>query len=91
MIPDETPVEITYSVTVNIAPNQKVALQNSVHWKSYSTNGGTTNKIEEFSYKLSAGGSSGTTSHPNLTIKRLIKIIQAINWTELNLKFLNVN
>lgn len=71
VIPDETPVEITYSVTVNIAPNQKVALQNSVHWKSYSTNGGTTNKIEEFSYQLSAGGSSGTTAHPNLTIKKI--------------------
>ena len=70
VIPDETPVEITYSVIVNIAPNQKVALQNSVHWKSYSANGGTTNKIEEFSYQLSAGGSSGTTSHPNLTIKK---------------------
>lgn len=70
VIPDETPVEITYSVTVNIAPNQKVALQNSVHWKSYSTNGGTTNKIEQFSYQLSAGGSSGTTTHPNLTIKK---------------------
>ena len=70
VIPDETPVEITYSVTVNIAPNQKVALQNSVHWKSYSAKGGTTNKIEQFSYQLSAGGSSGTTSHPNLTIKK---------------------
>lgn len=71
VIPDETPVEITYSVTVNIAPNQNVALQNSVHWKSYSANGGTTNKIEEFSYQLSAGGSSGTTAHPNLTIKKI--------------------
>ena len=71
VIPDETPVEITYSVTVNIAPNQKVALQNSVHWKSYSANGGTTNKIKEFSYQLSAGGSSGTTTHPNLTIKKI--------------------
>lgn len=70
VIPDETPVEITYSVTVNVAPNQKVELQNSVHWKSYSTNGGTTNKIEQFSYQLSAGGSSGTTLHPNLTIKK---------------------
>ena len=70
VIPDKTPVRITYSVTVNIAPNQKVALQNSVHWKSYSANGGTTNKIKEFSYQLSAGGSSGTTSHPNLTIKK---------------------
>lgn len=71
VIPDKTPVKITYSVTVNVAPNQKVALQNSVHWKSYSTNGGTINKIEEFSYQLSAGGSSGTTSHPNLTIKKI--------------------
>ena len=70
VIPDKTPVEITYSVTVNIAPNQEVALQNSVHWKSYSANGGTTNKIEQFSYQLSAGGSSGTTLHPNLTIKK---------------------
>ena len=71
VIPDKTPVRITYSVTVNIAPNQKVALQNSVHWNSYSTNGGTTNKIEQFSYQLSAGGSSGTTAHPNLTIKKI--------------------
>lgn len=63
VIPDETPVEITYSVTVNIAPNKKVPLQNSVHWKSYSAKGGTTNKIEQFSYQLSVGGSSGTTSH----------------------------
>lgn len=71
VIPDKTPVRITYSVTVNIAPNQNVALQNSVHWKSYSANGGTTNRIEQFSYQLSAGGSSGTTSHPNLTIKKI--------------------
>ena len=70
VIPDKTPVKITYSVTVNVAPNQKVALQNSVHWKSYSANGGTINRIEQFSYQLSAGGSSGTTSHPNLTIKK---------------------
>lgn len=71
VIPDETPVEITYSVTVNIAPNKKVPLQNSVHWKSYSAKGGTTNKIEQFSYQLSVGGSSGTTSHPNLTIRKI--------------------
>lgn len=71
VIPDETPVEITYSVTVNIAPNKTVPLQNSVYWKSYSAKGGTTNKIEQFSYQLSAGGSSGTTLHPNLTIKKI--------------------
>ena len=71
VIPDETPVEITYSVTVNIAPNKTVPLQNSVHWKSYSVNGGTTNKIEQFSYQLSAGGSSGTTLHPTLTIRKI--------------------
>ena len=71
VIPDETPVEITYSITVNIAPNKTVPLQNSVHWKSYSANGGTTNKIEQFSYQLSAGGSSGTTSHPTLTIRKI--------------------
>lgn len=71
VIPDETPVEITYSVTVNIAPNKTVPLQNSVYWKSYSAKGGTTNKIEQFSYQLSAGGSSETTLHPNLTIKKI--------------------
>lgn len=71
VIPDETPVEITYSVTVNIAPNKTVPLQNSVHWKSYSVNGGTTNKIEQFSYQLSVGGSSGTTLHPTLTIRKV--------------------
>lgn len=70
-IPDETPVEITYSVTVDVAPKEEVNVKNDVYWKSYETKGGATNTIENYSYTLSAGGSTGSTEHPGLTIKKI--------------------
>ncbi len=71
-IPDKTPVEITYSATVNVAPDtdKKVNVTNEVYWKSYSSGGGTTNTINNYSYTLNAGGSTESTEHPVLTIKK---------------------
>lgn len=71
-IPDKTPVEITYSATVNVAPDtdKKVNVTNEVYWKSYSSGGGATNTINNYSYTLNAGGSTGSTEHPVLTIKK---------------------
>lgn len=71
-IPDKTPVEITYSATVNVAPDtdKKVNVTNEVYWKSYSSRGGTTNTINNYSYTLNAGGSTESTEHPVLTIKK---------------------
>lgn len=71
-IPDKTPVEITYSATVNVAPDtdKKVNVTNEVYWKSYSSGGGATNTINNYSYTLNAGGSTESTEHPVLTIKK---------------------
>lgn len=71
-IPDKTPVEITYSATVNVAPDtdKKVNVTNEVYWKSYSSGGGATNTIRDYAYTLNAGGSTESTEHPVLTIKK---------------------
>lgn len=72
-IPDKTPVEITYSATVNVAPDTdtKVNVTNEVYWKSYSSGGGATNTINNYFYTLNAGGSTESTEHPTLTITKI--------------------
>lgn len=71
-IPDKTPVEITYSATVNVVPDtdKTVNVTNEVYWKSYSSDGGATNTIKNYSYTLNAGGSTESRAHPVLTIKK---------------------
>lgn len=72
-IPDKTPVEITYSATVDVAPDtgKKVNVTNEVYWKSYSSGGGATNTIRDYAYTLNAGGSTESTTHPPLTINKI--------------------
>lgn len=72
-IPDKTPVEITYSATVDVAPDtgKSVNVTNEVYWKSYSSGGGATNTINNYSYTLNAGGSTESTAHPPLTINKI--------------------
>ena len=72
-IPDKTPVEITYEATVNVAPDtgKTVNVTNEVYWKSYSSGGGATNTINNYSYTLNAGGSTESTEHPTLTINKI--------------------
>lgn len=72
-IPDKTPVEITYSATVNVAPDtdKTVNVTNEVYWKSYASGGGATNTINNYSYTLNAGGSTESTEHPTLTINKI--------------------
>lgn len=87
-IPDKTPVEITYSATVNVAPDtgKTVNVTNEVYWKSYSSGGGATNTINNYSYTLNAGGSTESTEHPVLTIKKtdpddLINKLQGVKFS----------
>ncbi|MCB5937055.1 prealbumin-like fold domain-containing protein [Mediterraneibacter sp. 210702-DFI.3.120] len=87
-IPDKTPVEITYSATVDVAPDtdKKVNVTNEVYWKSYSSGGGATNTINNYSYTLNAGGSTESTEHPVLTIKKtdpddLINKLQGVKFS----------
>lgn len=67
-IPDGTPVKITYSCKVNVAPNTEVRVANKVYWKNYKTTGGKENVIPTFSYNLNVGGTTETTAHPQLKI-----------------------
>lgn len=70
-IPNEKKIIITYTVTVNIAPDTSTKVSNKVYWKSYGNDGGKNDVIPDFSYNLNAGGSTTTTDNPHLTIKKI--------------------
>lgn len=70
-IPNEKKIIITYTVTVNIAPDTSAQVSNKVYWKSYGNDGGKNDVIPDFSYNLNAGGSTTTTDNPHLTIKKI--------------------
>ena len=70
-IPNEKKIIITYTVTVNIAPDTPTNVSNKVYWKSYGNDGGKNDVIPDFSYNLNAGGSTTTTDNPHLTIKKI--------------------
>lgn len=70
-IPNEKKIIITYTVTVNIAPDTSTKVSNKVYWKSYGNDGGKNDVIPDFSYNLNAGGSTTTTDNPHLTFKKI--------------------
>ena len=70
-ISNEKKIIITYTVTVNIAPDTSTKVSNKVYWKSYGNDGGKNDVIPDFSYNLNAGGSTTTTDNPHLTIKKI--------------------
>ena len=70
-IPNEKKIIITYTVTVNIAPDTTSKVSNKVYWKSYGSDGGKNDVIPDFSYNLNAGGSTTTTDNPYLIIKKI--------------------
>lgn len=69
-IPDSTPVRITYSCKVKVAPGEdnETSVSNNVHWKNYAQTGGANDKIEHFGYNLNASGTTETETHPQLKI-----------------------
>ncbi len=69
-IPNEKKIIITYTVTVNIAPDISTKVSNKVYWKSYGNDGGKNDVIPDFSYNLIAGGSTTTTDNPHLQSRR---------------------
>ena len=69
-IPDGEPIKITYTAILNAPPKEKVDLNNNVYWKSYK-NDKVKVTNEMVSYSISTGGSSGTSQHPVLTIKKI--------------------
>lgn len=68
-LPDDQPLTITYSATINAAPGQEINISNKAHWEGYSAGEGTIVKKENFSY--SVGGTVGTEERPSLKIIKL--------------------
>ena len=60
-IPNNVPVKITYTATINAPPGQKVDFSNIVYWEKYSPSSGTNVKQENYSYTAGGTVSSGST------------------------------
>lgn len=59
-VPDDKPITLTYTATVNVPPETAVSFSNEAYWENYSYTSGET--VKEEGYKYYAGGSvsSGT-------------------------------
>lgn len=67
-IPNGKKVTIEYTATVKINSGQTKNINNKVYWEGYSE---LANKnFDNFSYTASAGGSTSTTTKPELTIEK---------------------
>lgn len=53
-IPNNVPIKITYTVTVNAKPNDSVVVSNTAYWKGYSKEGGET-VVSTYSYQAGGG------------------------------------
>lgn len=67
-IPNDVPIKIRYTVTVNMKPGDDVNIANTAYWKGYSENGGDT--VQE-SYSYSVSGIIQTSSVVNFKLTKL--------------------
>lgn len=67
-IPNDVPIKIRYTVTVNMKPGDSVNIANTAYWKGYSENGGDT--VQE-SYSYSVSGIIQTSSVVNFKLTKL--------------------
>ena len=67
-IPNDVPIKIRYTVTVNMKPGDAVNIVNTAYWKGYSENGGDT-VLESYSYSVS--GIIQTSSVVNFKLTKL--------------------
>lgn len=66
-IPNNIPIKITYTATVNAKPGDSVNIANAAYWKGYSENGGETVQ-ERYSYNVS--GTIGASSVVNFKLTK---------------------
>lgn len=66
-LPNGIPITITYTATVNAAPNQTIGFSNEAYWKNYSSSG---QKVEEKTYSYEAGGTVSGAQNPVLKITK---------------------
>ena len=66
-IPNDIPIKIKYTVTVNMKPGDPVNIANTAYWKGYSEHGGDT-VLESYSYSVS--GTIGASSVVNFKLTK---------------------
>lgn len=66
-IPNNVPIKITYTVTVNAKPGEPVKVSNTAYWKGYSKDSGKT--VEE-SYSYTVGGGIEALSKVNFKLTK---------------------
>ena len=69
VLPDNQPLTITYTASVNAPPGKTVTVTNNAHWEGYATTGGSSVNDEKFSY--SVGGTAGGDTTPKIKILKL--------------------
>ena len=81
-IPDGTPVRITYTCKVKVAPDTETQVSNNVYWKNYGQTGGVNDEIKTFSYDLNASGTTETETHPQLKIIKYDDTLKRLSGAE---------
>ena len=66
-IPNNIPIKITYTATVNAKPGDSVNIANTAYWKGYSENGGET--VQQ-SYSYNVSGTIGASSVVNFKLTK---------------------
>lgn len=66
-IPNNVPIKITYTVTVNAKPEEPVEVSNTAYWKGYSKDSG---KIVESNYSYKVGGVIEALSEVNFKLTK---------------------
>lgn len=65
-VPDNKPITLTYTATVNAPPETAVSFSNEAYWENYSHTSGET--VKEEGYKYNAGGSVSSGENIKLRI-----------------------
>lgn len=66
-VPNNLPIKITYTVTVNAKPEESVKVTNTAYWKGYSKDSG---KIVESDYSYKVGGGIEALSKVNFKLTK---------------------
>ena len=79
VLPDDKPLTITYTVSVNAPPGKTVIVTNNAHWEGYAATGDS--KVEDKTFSYQVGGSAGADTTPKI---KILKVDQGNTQTTLS-------
>ena len=77
VLPDNLPLTVTYTATVNAPPGQTVTVSNNAHWEGYTTTQG--GSVNDSSYQYEAGGTAGSMTTPQIKIHKIDQYNNQLN------------